>query len=522
MNLQTIYNFLKNNAICSCYCGKKRLYYFYKLEEFATTEGGVDLSDFSEYFKSILNTKKVNIYNLALQSNIDRSTIHKVASGSRIPNRAFIDKIMFHIPMTPVEKKLFLDIYQVTRDGPEIYERRKRVQHIISDLMQLNPSQDHISFSLHHTEGNMKVIRGAHAIRLAVKQIIEREAFSQNQPRIWMRVPPCELIDISLIALTCAGAPEPVEWIHILSMDSGNNPVHQNENLELLRNVLPFCYLSNLKYQPHYYYETKENRVDVMQTMPFYILTSESLLNINLEAKTAILSMSAELLNFFNEEFLRQKQYTLPLSAAKDTAISILQHFIEILKSSNGSICYYEYSPNFSCVMDDAFVRRRIRPDLENREKVVENVAIRFHMIRSRKEKFHTYFTQYGLDKFVRTGVLVNTIPKYDSPYSKEDRIYLLSHLIEEVEKNRVCARLLTLPMSEMSENISITSFGRDGLNIAAYNMPGQDMKTSYISETNLTVAFQDYLIWLEDSDLVLSEEDTLTALRKARNSLQE
>lgn len=74
--------------------------------------------------------------------------------------------------------------------------------------------------------------------------------------------------------------------------------------------------------------------------------------------------------------------------------------------------------------------------------------------------------------------------------------------------------------MSEMAEYISITSFGRDGLNIAAYNMPGQDMKTSYISETNLTVAFQDYLIWLEDSDFVFSEEETLVALKKARNTL--
>lgn len=105
-------------------------------------------------------------------------------------------------------------------------------------------------------------------------------------------------------------------------------------------------------------------------------------------------------------------------------------------------------------------------------------------------------------------------------PYSKEDRVYLLSHLIEEVEKGKVSARLLALPMTEMSEYISITSFGRDGLNIAAYNMPGQDMKTSYISETNLTVAFQDYLIWLEDSDFVFSEEETLVALKKARNTL--
>ena len=170
--------------------------------------------------------------------------------------------------------------------------------------------------------------------------------------------------------------------------------------------------------------------------------------------------------------------------------------------------------------MDDAFVRRRIRSDIENRDQVVEKVAMRFNMIRSRKEKFHTYFTQYGLDKFVSAGVVVNTIPKYDLPYSKEDRIYLLSHLIGEVEKGKVSARLLALPMSEMSESISITSFGRDGLNIAAYNMPGQDMKTSYISETNLTVAFQDYLIWLEDSDFVFSEEETLLALKKARNTL--
>ena len=491
-----------------------------KYKTVATDEGGIDLNDFSEYFKNILSSKKINIYNLALQSNIDRSTIHKVASGSRIPNRAFVDKIMTHLPMTPVEKKLLLDIYQITRDGPEIYERRKRVQQIISGLMQLNLTQDHISFSLHHSEDNIKVIRGAHAIRLAVKQIIEREAYSQNQPKIWMRVPPCELIDISLIALTCAGAPEPVEWTHILSMDSGNNTVRQNENLELLRNVLPFCFLGNLNYQPHYYYETKENSVDVMQTLPFFILTSDSLLNINLESKTAILSMSSEVLPYFKEEFLRQKQYTLPLSATKDTAISILQYFIDILQSSNGSICYYEFSPNFSCVMDDAFVRRRIRSDIENRDQVVEKVAMRFNMIRSRKEKFHTYFTQYGLDKFVSAGVVVNTIPKYDLPYSKEDRIYLLSHLIGEVEKGKVSARLLALPMSEMSESISITSFGRDGLNIAAYNMPGQDMKTSYISETNLTVAFQDYLIWLEDSDFVFSEEETLLALKKARNTL--
>jgi len=478
------------------------------------------MSEFSDYFKSILNSKKINVYNLALQADVDRSTIHKVASGSRMPNRLFVEKIIRYLPITPNEKNVLWEKFQICREGPETYERRKRVKSIISDLMQLSLSHDAVSFSLHHSEDRLKVLRGAQSIRLAIKEMVEREAYTHKNPKIFMKVPPCELIDVPFIAVTCAGGPEKVDWVHVLGIDSENSINGQNENLELLRKVLPYCFVSNLNYQPFYFYETKEQKDDVMQTLPFFIITSESLLQFNFDMKSALLTKHPQIIDYYNDEFSRIQKHTLPLSARKGTAISIVQHFIDILRSSNGSICYYEHSPNFSCVMDEAFVRRRIRKDMENRDQVVENVAIRFNLIRSRHERFHTYFTQEGLIKFVRTGVVVNTIPKYDLPYSKEDRIYMLDHFIDEAEKKNICARILNPSVSEISENISITSFGRDGLNIAAYNLPGEEMRTSYITEANLTAAFQDYFIWLEESDLVISEEESLRIIKSARDEL--
>jgi len=478
------------------------------------------MSEFSDYFKSILSLKKINVYNLALQADVDRSTIHKVASGSRIPNRVFLDRIMRYLPITPIEKKQLLEKFQICRDGPDVYERRKRVRAIISDLMQLNLSYDAVSFSLHHSEDRLKILRGAQSIRLAIIEMVEREVYTHKNPRIFMKVPPCELIDVQFIAVICANGPEKVDCIHILGVDSENSLASQNENLELLRKVIPYCFVDNLNYQPHYFYETKEHRDDVMQIIPYSLMTSECILQMNYDMKSAVLSKQPQIIDYFSDEFSKLLKHTLPLSARKSTAISIVQHFIEILQSSNGPICYFEQSPNFSCVIDEAFVRRRIRQDLKNRDQVVENVVIRFNLIRSRHERFHTYFTQEGLARFVHTGVLVNTIPIYDLPFSIEDRLYLLNHFIEEAESRRICARLLNPFDSEISENISITSFGRDSLNIAAYNLPGEEMRTVCMTEANLTAAFQDYLIWLEDSDLVLSEEESIKALKSARDML--
>ncbi|MCE5196064.1 MAG: helix-turn-helix transcriptional regulator [Negativicutes bacterium] len=478
------------------------------------------MSEFSDYFKAILTSKKINIYNLALQADVDRSTIHKVASGSRIPNRAFLEKLLRYLPVTPIEKKLLLEKHQICCDGPDIYERRKKVKAIISDLMQLSLSHNTVSFSFHHSEDRLQILRGTQSIRLAIKEMVEREAYTHSNPKILMKVPPCELIDIPVIATTCADGPEKVDWLHIVGFDSENSLINQNENLELLKSILPYCFLDNLHYQPYYFYETKEHKEDEMQTLPFFIITSEYLLQLNYDFKSALLTKNSKIIEYYTDEFFRIQKNTLPLSTRKDNAISIVQYFIDILQSSNGSICFYEHSPNFSCVMDEAFVRRRIREDMINRDQVVENVAVRFNLIRNRREKFHTYFTLDGLNKFCQTGVVVNTIPKYDLPYSIEDRLYLLNHFIEEAEKRTICARLLTPSMSDISESISITSFGRDGLNIAAYNLPDEEMRASYITEANLTAAFQDYLLWLEGTDLILSEEESIKILRTSRDNL--
>ena len=68
---------------------------------------------FGEHLRTILESNKINVFALAKQAGLERTTIHKIMTDGRIPSADYVHKLADALPLTPVEKKRFLESYGV-------------------------------------------------------------------------------------------------------------------------------------------------------------------------------------------------------------------------------------------------------------------------------------------------------------------------------------------------------------------------------------------------------------------------
>ena len=87
------------------------------------------MTEFSKLFSKFIHTKDIKVYSLAKYCNLDRSTLYKIISGKREPaSLELVKKFSEFLQLTPQEHQCFLEAYEITVTGADVYYRRKSIQ----------------------------------------------------------------------------------------------------------------------------------------------------------------------------------------------------------------------------------------------------------------------------------------------------------------------------------------------------------------------------------------------------------
>ena len=133
----------------------------------------------------------------------------------------------------------------------------------------------------------------------------------------------------------------------------------------------------------------------------------------------------------------------------------------------------------------------------------------------------HIAFTMEGIELFMETG-RITEIPDFMYSYLKpQQRLRVLKNLIAGIDRGHFMPRILKSTSFNLAMPISITATSPQKV-LIYYITKEKGLSIFFLNELNLINAFYDFLVYVQDSELVYTQSETKNILEKMLNNYQE
>lgn len=230
------------------------------------------MSDFSVICRDAIKDAGLTIYQIAKNSGLDRTTMQKMITGSKLPSYAFFYKFMDQLRLNEEEKKKLLEVFQIEKDGFAAFHNREKIREMIQNLGKRVEVSEAVYENRSHggyaenEDALLKMIYQAMKESLRGKEPI---VFRMNLPRSLYKV--YGILQILKDEISGGGVPISVEQIIMLNKNPMYSP-DSNVNLDYLSGVLNMASCFEEAYRVYYQYVRGNERDYDMLFWPYYIL----------------------------------------------------------------------------------------------------------------------------------------------------------------------------------------------------------------------------------------------------------
>ena len=95
------------------------------------------MSKFSEKCKELLIENGSNVYRLSQTSSLERTTLQRMVTGKRLPNREFVTTFCRALRIPLSEEKELMELYKMEAMGETAYKNQKTILHLFKHLATL-------------------------------------------------------------------------------------------------------------------------------------------------------------------------------------------------------------------------------------------------------------------------------------------------------------------------------------------------------------------------------------------------
>lgn len=467
------------------------------------------MQEFHKLLTRFINEKNTTIYTLAKNTGIERSYIQKMKSGARVPaEKGTILKLAKGLMLTANEAAELVEAYSIAKMGEGKYFQRMFVQNIISSFAEVQ-TQNSLILEC-NTQNNLVMqnevehITGVPAIHKVLKAIMEIEASKENGCIKILAQPSFSYIYDCISTLN---SNTKVENIIVLYKQDNDNAV--NYNLDVFQKLVPL-FFSCPHFHPYYVHDHVDTIFNDTTVMPLTIITSEYLLRISNDCKQALLIRDATIrqlyLASFEKKMLNAKPLFDTISAEPEQYFANVAGLMDFDAESNYNImyqpCIVPYIPNDT-------VNACINTELLTPEMLAQ-IQEYLYNISTCHNTFQMVFTEEGLDLFLRTGKILE-IPDFmlRAHPTKKQRLEIIANFIAAIEDGRAIVHLAKPNMFSIPKPIVITAYSKQHVIIHHFDESGS-IHIFRLEEISLVNAFHDFLLWIQDCDLVYSQEESL------------
>jgi len=482
------------------------------------------MSLFGECLRELVLDNQVNVYGFAKTAKIERTLLHKIMSGARLPSTDYLSLLVDALPISPQERQRLLKCYDISKVGEFKYNQRIQVKSIIESIaaiedgLEIPPGLPATGFSF--DSASSTTVTGHFAVNNLIKALIE-EAVSNSRQEVDFVIPESYLFFYNELLSYYLRNPK-MRIRHVIAfskkLDMTNNT---NKNLHMLSQVMSFSFAPASGYFPCYYYQSSTD-ADFAHAMPYFLLTSSGrLLLIGKDLNRAALISDPDIVNMYRESFSEMLVQSTPLIKRFDSAPELLAHLVSTdYDCENEPYHWIEPEPCIGPFFSDEEIDGLIMPEIPFRNRIVELLFQHYDFLRSNQICNINVCTAAGLKSYIDSGHLYYSPKEYMIPAPRDMMRSALSRLSDKVADNKV-KLLFTNPSKFTVPGKLLFSINkRTGINFILCSGESSALRAICLSEDSINEAFADFIESIESSELVFSASDSLALLNNAIGGL--
>lgn len=474
------------------------------------------MSQFSERLTTLVEATGFSIYQLSKKAKIDRSTIHKVMVGERVPSADFYKKLCRSLLLTPFEKSELDDLYKMAKIGDKVYYRRNSVKRLVEELAgnTYAPTEDiadreYKAFPV--LQHGTQVIEGKNDINSVIIDVINDEIYHREAPHLAIALDFDHQFVYEYLynAFVCTAEAVDIEHFIYLEKESSRHDAIQ-KNLRHLQYILSFSLCGRDGYHPYYSYTGADPAQAVTTFLPYSIITNRHVLKLSRSFKTAILYDDAPIVDFYQKSVDRLCR-GLPLLTRRTDNLEDMYGWTR----ENLGDASLEPHPCLTLCLTDERIESLVRPGIPGREAVCA-LAREVYGPYSRGEKPlpRSFFSREGLRAYVETGRICYFPESLVRCCTKEERQVFMQELLAAVEAGETAFTAMDSDKFRTPLNVEIILSDTQQVVVQRFCNDSQRLNAVVIDEPGICEAFSDFFDYLPESDLTLSREGMIDLLK--------
>ncbi len=460
------------------------------------------------------------MYAMAQNCEIDRASLYQIVNGKRKPNQAIMTKLMSYLLLTPRQQDELIEAYEVLLTGEGVYRRRKQIAEIIHALNDFRPTENMaIHGDYQHQYGESRqgtAFYGEAAVNGTVRSILELEA-QKGGAICLIAQPEYEFLFDLLVSLKDSLGR--LKITHMICLENGARNDDYHYNLKCVNSILRSG-ISNLGYEPLFYYGHVESHFGKMNLFPYLILTDECAIQISEDLRGGILLRDEEQIHLFDRCCEKLRQRCRPVMIGMKNAGEMLE--IYGAETSNYQNTYsISFDPPIMPFVNRDMLKQYLNRSLPEYNRFLDMAELHANRLRKQfhEQVFYCFTEVAGLRCFLETGYMHEfPVGFYEKPLSVETRKFVLDEMYRAVEEDWCKLRFFRPGNPSISFDGEIVAIS-EGLVYVQYNTEGEAHSFKF-TEKSIAYSFYDYLQSLKDSRQVMSREETMTVLLELRANL--
>ena len=473
------------------------------------------MSLFSEQLRGLIQERGLKIYAFAAECGTDRTLIHKILKGDRLPaDRSVVEKFASVLLLDPQETERLIRNYRIAKMGEGVYARRRAVSEFFANI---DPPPAGGGVPIPQTQPlrlpSGGTVYGKLEVNRLIETVLEDEAARRNG-RIQVLAQPEHAFLMEQLALVGIRR-EGLCIQHIICLENSLKERSSVYNLNCLRRIMPVI-AAGCQYSPRYYYDSVGSHFGNTCVMPYLILTSRLAVTLSADGSCAAVFDAPDYRELYRRIFDGLLEKSFPLTRVFHTPAEQMGYYMRLC--ADFEYIEYDFMPD-PCILffaDRSMLRRSISPALTADPAFLKAgpAYVKGALGINRMQHIRSiYFSQEGLEDFLATGRITEVPEECYSPLSFSDRYLLLRRLYKAALKGDYHPVLVDSKKIKIPKNLC-SYFFHGGAVCFVYTAPGRNFTAFSVAEKSIFYAFQDFFSYLPESGDTFSEEETLSILK--------
>ena len=448
------------------------------------------MSEFSDKLSEYIAKSGSNVYQLAKEASLDRTTLQKTAKGQRLPSLDYIREICQYIKISSKQEEELVRLYKIEKLGHSTVKAWDEIQKIILDIYQLRKNEKstwHIRFDK------------------AIMCVMEQELEDPDQAEIYMDVSWVSKLVLCQLRQSEGNKSEKLTCHQLVNLKQTEHVKDgMLENIQILHQVLPYAFTTHNTYDIRYAYISENSEEQKLHLWEHYIITRRHIILCSEQDYQMIVISDEMIAKAYRQEVGRMLSAYRPLFSYQGYSGEGVRKYRALIDHDETHVTY----EGFPCLA--LMVPDEIKKQLIADPQIGTYATAFFDMPKVKENQYINIFGMEEVRHFMKTGHLPGVFDHYFYVESME----LRKEMLENFHRNLLAHTRQYYMINEDKFKIN-SSFGIDvfGQNKVAFCSTSDEFPFGFISidEPGISEMFASYFDNLVQSKYVYSIEETIT-----------